>query len=272
MPKDNKHKKLTQDMPLGARIGMNIMLAAAPPTLRRHAIRRLEAGQRPIRKTRAERQREWEMEQARRARNGEPRSDWTPQSRSPCPWDEDEGSDDESRDVSRNGDERNVVMEMAGAGPRSFGSVPSEFTPEPSRNFTNDRPDRERHFFNPGHTEGRNRVEPTCQNLPAATTPACFPPVGSDTGSSMTTGYERIYNWSSQVPENSHAVEDNRTSVSTAWPGPQTDVEDEVAPSESISVVGRTPDPEEMYRRGRIAPSSRDGARRRSESTRWSQN
>ncbi|RSL90905.1 hypothetical protein CEP52_014426 [Fusarium oligoseptatum] len=196
MPKDNKHKKLTQDMPLGARIGMNIMLAAAPPTLRRHAIRRLEAGQRPIRKTRAERQREWEMEQARRARNGEPRSDWTPQSRSPCPWDEDEGSDDESRDVSRNGDER----------------------------------------------------------------------------SSMTTGYERIYNWSSQVPENSHAVEDNRTSVSTAWPGPQTDVEDEVAPSESISVVGRTPDPEEMYRRGRIAPSSRDGARRRSESTRWSQN
>ncbi|RSL52386.1 hypothetical protein CEP54_010952 [Fusarium duplospermum] len=273
MPKDDKHKKMTEDMPLGARIGMNIMLAAAPPTLRRHAIRRLERGQRPIRKTRAERQREWEMEQARKDRNGESRSDWTPQSRSPCPWDEDDeegsGSDDEmrgggtneeqveSRDISRNGDESGVEMVMAAALPHFYSSGPSEFTREPSQSFTNDQPDRGQHFF--------NGAEPTCRNLPAATSPACFPSVASDT-ESITTGYQRIYKWSSQINENPPAIDDNRTSVSTAWPGPQTDAGDEVAPSESISVVGHTPDPEGMYRRGRIAPSSR-----RSESTKWSQ-
>lgn len=280
MPSNDKHRKLTEDMPLGARIGMNIMLAAAPPTLRRHAVRRLEAGQRPVRKTRAERQREWEIEQANKARrNG---GEWTPGSSSP--WDEGEsGSDggvgalgaDEKQAESRrsrgspprDGDESDVE---SGTRTPSRSSRPPGFTGEPRQNPINDglcrgrRPDQV-----PGGnaTEGRdNGAEPsrTTREPQTSNSMGYSHPPAPDLAS-MTTGYQRIYRWSSQV-QGVPAADDAGTSVSTAWPGPDTD---QVAPSESISVVGDGAADEGLYRRGRIAPSSR-GSEKRSESTKWS--
>ncbi|KAJ3466725.1 hypothetical protein MRS44_004289 [Fusarium solani] len=269
-PHDNP-RKLTEDMPLGARIGMNIILAAAPPTLRRHAIRRLEGGPRPIRKTRAERQREWEIEQARRAREGTSRSDWTPQASSPCPWDEDEGSGSdseikgvgalgadeeqvesrESRAPALTGNEPYFMSGMEWTDTPSRSSQPPGFTREPSQNplSTLLRGGR-RELTQQGRNKKKRRETPppTCRKLPAA-------------------------KWSSQVdgvPDDLRPVDDGRTSVSTAWPGPHTDAGDEVGPSESISVIGDEAEDGGLYRRGKIAPSSRESAKQ-SESTKWSQ-
>lgn len=293
-PQDNP-RKLTEDMPLGARIGMNIIFAAAPPTLRRHAIRRLEGGPRPIRKTRAERQREWEIEQARRAREGTSRSDWTPQSSSPCPWDEDEGSGSdpetrglgalgadeeqvesrESRAPALNGNEPYFMSGMEGTDIPSRSSQPPGFTREPSQNpLSNLLRGGRRELTRQGRNK-KKRTEtppPTCQKLPAAKSDGYFPPFEPD-AASMTTGYQRIYRWSSEVdgvPDDLRPVDDGRTSVSTAWPGPHTDAGDEVGPSESISVIGDEAEHEGLYRRGKIAPSSRESAKQ-SESTKWSQ-
>lgn len=278
-PHDNP-RKLTEDMPLGARIGMNIMLAAAPPTLRRHAIRRLEGGPRPIRKTRAERQREWEIEQARRAREGMSRSEWTPQSSSPCPWDEDEGSGSDSETGGSRANEEQVESRE----PRLNVNVPFMMSDMPSRSSQPPRLTRE-HCQNPlsnmrgGRRDlaqrGRNKKvsrEPAGRKIPAAEPDGYFPPfpIEPDTGS-RATGYQRIYRWSSQVegvPEDLRRAGDGPTSVSTAWPGPQTDAGDEVGPSESISVIGNEAENEGLYRRGKIAHSSREGGRQ-SESTRW---
>lgn len=288
------HGNLTEDMPLGARIGMNIILAAAPPTLRRHAIRRLEGGPRPIRKTRAERQREWEIEQARRARDGMPRSDWTPQSSSPCPWDEDEGSGSdpetrglgalgadeeqvesrESRAPALNGNEPYFMPGMEGIDIPSRSSQPPGFTREPSQNpLSNLLRGGRRELTRQGRNK-KKRTEtppPTCQKLPAAKSDGNSPPFEPD-AASMTTGYQRIYRWSSEVdgvPDDLRPVDDGRNSVSTAWPGPHTDADD-VGPSESISVIGDEAEDGGLYRRGKIAPSSRESARQ-SESTKWSQ-
>lgn len=298
MPHDKSHdnpRKLTEDMPLGARIGMNIILAAAPPTLRRHAIRRLEAGPRPIRKTRAERQREWEMEQARRARDGTSRSDWTPQSSSPCPWDEEEGSssDSETRGVESLGaDNEQVESTQSWAPPMggdesyffsgideadipSRSSQPPEFTRESTQNPPNSQ-------LRGGRREptqqGRNKKKrkdtppppPMYRNLPAAESSGYSTPVEPDE-TSMTTGYQRIWRWSNEVdgvPDGLRPVDDGRASVSTAWPGPHTDAGDVVGPSESISVIGDEAEDQGLYRRGKIAPSSRESAKQ-SESTKW---
>ncbi|KAI8722628.1 hypothetical protein NCS52_00407100 [Fusarium sp. LHS14.1] len=298
MPHEKPHdspRKLTEDMPLGARIGMNIILAAAPPTLRRHAIRRLEAGPRPIRKTRAERQREWEIEQARRAREGTSRSDWTPQSSSPCPWDEDEGSssDSETGDVESLGTNKEQVTPTQSWAPPMGGeesgffsrteetdipsrsSQPPGFTRESSQNPPNNQ-------LRGGRREptqqGRNKKKrkdtppppPMYKNLTAGESSRSFPPVEPDEAS-MTTGYQRIWRWSNEVdgvPENLLPVDDGRASVSTAWPGPHTDAGDDVGPSESISVIGDEVQDEGLYRRGKIAPSSRESAKP-SESTKW---
>ncbi|KAI8680588.1 hypothetical protein NCS56_00464600 [Fusarium sp. Ph1] len=291
-------RRLTEDMPLGARIGMNIILAAAPPTLRRHAIRRLEGGPRPIRKTRAERQREWEIEQARRARDGMPRSDWTPQSSSPCPWDEDEGSgsDPETKGLGALGaDEEQVesresrvpalagnepyfmsdMEDMEGIDIPSRSSQPPGFTREPSQNpLSNLLRGGRRELTQQGRNKKRRRETPppTCQKLPAAKSDGYFPPFEPD-AASMTTGYQRIYRWSSEVdgvPDDLRPVGDGRTSVSTAWPGPHTDAGDDVGPGESISVIGDEAKDEGLYRRGKIAPSPRESAKQ-SESTKWSQ-
>lgn len=289
-PHDNP-RKLTEDMPLGARIGMNIILAAAPPTLRRHAIRRLEGGPRSIRKTRAERQREWEIGQARRAREGTSRNDWIPQASSPCPWDEDEGSGSdseikgvgalgadeeqvesrESRAPALTGNEPYLMSGMEWTDTPSRSSQPPGFTREPSQNplSTLLRGGR-RELTQQGRNKKKRRETPppTCRKLPAAKSDGYFPPFEPE-AASMTTGYQRIYRWSSQVdgvPDDLRSVDDGRTSVSTAWPGPHTDAGDEVGPSESISVIGDEAEDGGLYRRGKIAPSSWESAKQ-SEST-----
>ncbi|KAJ4310675.1 hypothetical protein N0V84_010856 [Fusarium piperis] len=272
MPRDDKPKKLTEDLPLGERLGWNIILGVAPPGPRRHGIRHLERRRRPVRKTRAERHHEWETEQAARARRSE--SEWTPDSYSLY---EGSGSDFnargvgypgaderqvESRGPPRNGDESEVVL---GTHAPSRSSRPPGFTPEPYQKPMENYLHRARRLDRGNQEEGRGGPSRTVQ---ASQAPNPFdyldPPVPKM--ASMTAGRERIYRWSRKVdgvPEVQPVAKDDGASVSTLWPD-----SDEVEPGESISMVGGAVEDQGLYRRGQITHSSREDATL-SESTRW---